>query len=79
MEKMALNLLLPLLAKMLPSLISSVTPALKGVIWTGVQAFKSHAYATPNAVDNVVADALEGLVTGIGVAPMEPQPELSTS
>jgi hypothetical protein len=74
MDNLAMKLLLPLLMKMLPQLISSVTPALKGVIWNGVQAFKTHAYETPNPVDNVVADAFEGLVTGLGLAPTDPQP-----
>lgn len=74
MDTLAMKLLLPLLMKMLPQLISSVTPALKGVIWNGVQAFKTHAYETPNPVDNVVADAFEGLVTGLGLAPTDPQP-----
>jgi lysozyme len=66
---LALKIALPLMMKMLPNLISLVTPALRGLIWSGVTAFKEKAYETPNPADNILADALEGLVVGLGLNP----------
>lgn len=74
---LAMKIALPLIMKMVPQLISLVTPALRGVIWSGVQAFKAKAYETPNPADNILADALEGLVVGLGLAPAEALPAQS--
>ena len=71
---LAMKIALPLIMKMVPQLISLVTPALRGVIWSGVQTFKAKAYETPNPADNILADALEGLVVGLGLAPAEALP-----
>ena len=70
---LAMKIALPLIMKMVPQLISLVTPALRGVIWSGVQAFKAKAYETPNPADNILADALEGLVVGLGLVPPDSQ------
>ena len=71
---LAMKIALPLIMKIVPQLISLVTPALRGVIWSGVQTFKAKAYETPNPADNILADALEGLVVGLGLVPPDSQP-----
>ncbi|MBI5523377.1 MAG: lysozyme [Desulfarculus sp.] len=72
--ELAMRIALPLIMKMLPNLISLVTPALRGLIWNGVTAFKEKAYETPNPADNILADALEGVVVGLGLNPPDSQP-----
>ena len=71
---LAMKIALPLIMKIVPQLISLVTPALRGVIWSGVQTFKTKAYETPNPADNILADALEGLVVGLGLVSPDSQP-----
>lgn len=53
------KMLLEFLLKVLPFILANLTPTIKEALWAAVYALEKKADETPNAVDNLLVDALK--------------------